>query len=272
MGTPEEQRACQESPVEDIRVPKRGPGKASVIVSNHTGYLDIFSLICSPVHPGFTARDQNRDVPVLNKLTEGLGSLYISRGGTLEERNAIVETIIERQRMIEDREIEYQPLALFAEATTCNSKVLLPFKRGAFQGMRTVIPSYTNYTHGMISPHYDTVDFIPLVFLLMSSCQVNSVTLYIMPEFTPNTIMLEKHADKGKEPWEIYAWCVRDTISKKCGRPKENNSTLKDKFAYIDFMHGDKDYMEVKGRLFKIGGTYDSATFKKISPSETETP
>ena len=35
-----------------------------------------------------------------------------------------------------------------------------------------------------------------------------------MPEFTPNTIMLERHADKGNEPWEIYAWCVRDAMSK----------------------------------------------------------
>ena len=35
-----------------------------------------------------------------------------------------------------------------------------------------------------------------------------------MPEFTPNAYMLEKHSDKGREPWEIYAWCVRDAIAK----------------------------------------------------------
>ena len=33
-------------------------------------------------------------------------------------------------------------------------------------------------------------------------------------------------------------------------------------------MHGDKDYMEVKDRLFKIGGTYDSTNFKKIKTPE----
>ena len=103
--------------------------------------------------------------------------------------------------MIEDREIEYQPLALFAEATTSNNKVLLPFKRGAFQGMRTVIPSYSTYTHGMISPHYDTVDLVPLFMILLSSFQRNTATLHIMPDFTPNTYMLAKHADKGEEPW-----------------------------------------------------------------------
>jgi hypothetical protein len=41
--------------------------------------------------------------------------------------------------------------------------------------------------------------------------------IIIMPEFTPNTVMLEKHDDKGEEPWEIYAWCVRDVISKYSG-------------------------------------------------------
>ena len=35
-----------------------------------------------------------------------------------------------------------------------------------------------------------------------------------MPIFTPNEAMLEKHADKGKEDWEIFAWCVREAISK----------------------------------------------------------
>jgi len=41
-----------------------------------------------------------------------------------------------------------------------------------------------------------------------------------MPEFTPNTEMLAKHADKGTQSWEIYAWCVRDAISKQSGIPK----------------------------------------------------
>ena len=41
-----------------------------------------------------------------------------------------------------------------------------------------------------------------------------------MPEFTPNEHMLELHKDKGKEPWEIYAWCVQDIIAKKGGLKK----------------------------------------------------
>ena len=40
------------------------------------------------------------------------------------------------------------------------------------------------------------------------------ITLTILPEFTPTLKMLELHADKGKEDWEIYAECVRDLMLK----------------------------------------------------------
>ena len=81
--------------------------------------------------------------------------------------------------------------------------------------MRTVIPSFTSFEWlGQIRPVYDTCDFFPLAFLLLSSLETNCVTLNIMPEFIPNPTMLEMHADKGEQPWEIFAWCVRDAIAK----------------------------------------------------------
>lgn len=156
----------------------------------------------------------------MNTLTEALGSLYIERGGTVEERDQIVKTIIARQRSIEDRCIDYSSFAVFAEATTTNNTCLFPFKRGAFQGMRTVIPCYVEFKCGMVYPFYDTMDFSPLCILLLSQLQISSSTLNIMPDFTPNSVMLDKHADKGREPWEIFAWCVRDAICKQSGLPK----------------------------------------------------
>ena len=117
---------------------------------------------------------------------------------------------------------------------------------------------------GMIRPFYDTVEFFPLVILMCSSFGTNVCTLNIMPEFTPNAIMLERHADKGNQPWEVFAWCVRDAMSKYSGLPKQANHNLKDKLAYIDFMTCHRDYMEVHGRMFMIGGTYDSTSFQKI--------
>ena len=92
--------------------------------------------------------------------------------------------------------------------------------------MRTVIPSYVIIEGGMIFPAYDTVEFLPLIFLLFSQLSFSRSTLYIMPPFTPNTVMLEKHADKGQQPWEVYAWCVRDAICNQSAIPKQNNNNL----------------------------------------------
>jgi len=52
------------------------------------------------------------------------------------------------------------------------------------------------------------------MILMFSLLNIRIGNIKIMPEFTPNAYMLEKHADKGVEPWEIYAWCIRDIIAK----------------------------------------------------------
>ena len=54
----------------------------------------------------------------------------------------------------------------------------------------------------------------------MSSFAVGCANITIMPEFTPTPWMLEHHADKGEQPWQIYAWCVRDAMSKYSGIAK----------------------------------------------------
>ena len=66
-------------------------------------------------------------------------------------------------------------------------------------------------------PTWDTLDLGPLIVLLFSSLYFRWALVTIMPDFTPNTWMLENHADKGKDPWQIYAWCVRDAMSKHSG-------------------------------------------------------
>lgn len=62
----------------------------SAIVSNHVSFIDTYTLICCPLHPSFAAKIEMSQAPILNKLVEGLTSLYISRGGTPEARNDVV--------------------------------------------------------------------------------------------------------------------------------------------------------------------------------------
>ena len=106
---------------------------------------------------------------------------------------------------------------MFVESTTTNGTHFLPFKRGAFAGMRTVTPSFIKSSHGQVKPTYEGISMFPFVFLLMSSFSIGFATTNIMPEFTPTPWMLANHADKGKDPWQIFAWCVRDAMSKHSG-------------------------------------------------------
>jgi len=67
--------------------PNAGP---SAIVSNHVSFLDTYVLIYCPLHPSFAAKYEMSEKPIINKLTEGLMSLYIKRGGSEEARNEVV--------------------------------------------------------------------------------------------------------------------------------------------------------------------------------------
>lgn len=53
----------------------------------------------------------------------------------------------------------------------------------------------------------------------------------ILPAFHPNEYLYKAHADKGKENWEIYAWAVRDIISKAGNLPK-NEMQYREKLKY----------------------------------------
>ena len=73
-----------------------------------------------------------------------------------------------------------------------------------------------------------------------------------MPDFTPNPWMLERHADRGNEPWQIYAWCVRDAISKHSGiKTLDEKLSLKDKLAFEALMAGYSDKVEVNGQIWQ---------------------
>lgn len=147
------------------------------------------------------------------------------------------------------RSENYPPLSVFAEATTTNGSRIIPFKRGAFAGMRTVTPCHFTSSNTMISPAYELIDMIQLQILLFSALSFRVTTLTIMPEFTPNAYMLENFADKDRGgPWSIYAWCVRDAICKNSGiLPLDEKLSLKDKLAFVSLMNAYSDRAEING-------------------------
>ena len=253
LGSQEEQRRYQDpSTPEHPDVPKRGPGRASAVVCNHIGFMEILNLIVSPLAPSFTPKDDVAKIPIVNGIADSIQCMYVARAGTPEAKDALVRQFIERQKAIECGNEGYAPLCIFAEATTTNGTRIIPFKRGAFEGMRTVIPSFYSITAGQISPTYEIIDLVALLMLIFSSLYFRFGKINIMPEFVPNPTMLEKHDDKGIEPWQIYAWCVRDAISKHSGIPVlDEKLSLKDKLKFEALMNGKADRVEINGHYFE---------------------
>ena len=123
---------------------------------------------------------------------------------------------------------------MFPEGGTTNGTALLKFKRGAFVGEKRVTPIFMKFHVNGFSTEYAVIDFLPLVFMTLCrwglKCDVN-----IMSDFEPTEYLFTKHADKGTERWEIFAWAVRDAMAK-CGRFELSNLKLSDKVDYYKYM------------------------------------
>ena len=90
LGTREEQEAEQrpDSGRDESRIPRRGPGKASTVISNHIGWFEVLALVACPLQTGFCSKDAFKTVPILSTTINGLQSIYIDRGDTAEGKEA----------------------------------------------------------------------------------------------------------------------------------------------------------------------------------------
>lgn len=74
-------------------------------------------------------------------------------------------------------------------------------------------PIVLDFQYGMFSPAYDITPFLPLILMQLSLFYTGKVNLVELPAFQPNDYLYTKHADKGKEKWEIFAWAVREVMA-----------------------------------------------------------
>lgn len=56
-----------------------------------------------------------------------------------------------------------------------------------------------------------------------------------LPTFQPNEYLFKTHADKGKERWEIYAWAVREAMSRSSGI-KTSEQSYRNGLEYFKLM------------------------------------
>lgn len=114
---------------------------------------------------------------------------------------------------------------------------MLPFKRGAFYGLNQCHPVSIKYTGCNVKPSISVLVEDLAIFVYMCHWRMITAEVIVMPAFQPNEYLWRKHADKGKEKWEIYAWAVRDLIAKVGGFGK-HDIAHREKIQYFKYIHG----------------------------------
>ena len=110
-----------------------------------------------------------------------------------EARRKVLDQIEERQSAIEDANMSYNPMAIFAEGTTTNGTHIIKFKRGAFASLRTVVPVFIKVGPSYMNPIFECMEFFPMMVQYFSSFSFHHLRMTIMPEFVPTTWMLNNH-------------------------------------------------------------------------------
>lgn len=104
-----------------VKVDTRGalPREPALLVANHFGWLDIVAVLA--YHDcGFVAKKEVRSWPIIGPLVERLGGVFVDRSRKRDLLHSIPQLVA---RLREGRRV-----LVFAEGTTSDGTVLLPFK------------------------------------------------------------------------------------------------------------------------------------------------
>lgn len=202
----------------------------ATIVCNHSSFLDTITTMSSRFSPAYIARIEDKK-SLLGPQAEAMQTLWLDRSQGKKGGDHVRDQLIQRQKDI--TEGKYSNICVFAESFSTNGKFMCRFKQGAFCSLLPVQPMVLKYS-GYPEPPTQCC-------LIMSWSMIYALfgTLYtyherlVLPPFIPNDYMFEKFKDKGTEKAHIYAWCVREAMSKASGIPTDDSATFMSKFEYM---------------------------------------
>lgn len=120
-------------------------GTVSKYIAPHISCFD--PNVCAVAFDGdvsFVAGAFIKKVPGFGKIAEMLGSVFVKRAGTKEQKEEVINTLSQRTELIEKKGT-FPPLLIFPEGTCSNGTCLLTFRRGAFMDQRALIPVTLKY-------------------------------------------------------------------------------------------------------------------------------
>jgi hypothetical protein len=109
---------------------------------------------------------------------------------------------------------------------------------------------YLNYEFDDYSTEEAVIDLLYNLILTFCLVRKYKTTVHIMPTFKPTEYLFKTHADKGKERWQIYAWAIKNAMSKQSGRPSSEAST-REKRAYKKYLAGSVDIADFESKTIE---------------------
>lgn len=120
-----------------------------VLVANHTSLLDInAAFAASPTPIVFLSKASVRKVPLLGKLNELAGTVFVERGNRASSEKAVAQ--------LTDTLKQGRSVLVFPEGTRSEDGALKPFKKGAFHlaqaAQAPIVPMHISGTWERLRP------------------------------------------------------------------------------------------------------------------------
>ena len=120
-----------------------------VLVANHSSFLDInAAFAASPTPIVFLSKASVRKVPLLGKLNELAGTVFVERGNRASSEQAVNQLT---QTLVGGRSV-----LVFPEGTRSKDGTLMPFKKGAFHLAKSaaapLVPMHISGTWNLLPP------------------------------------------------------------------------------------------------------------------------
>jgi len=197
---------------------------APLILSNHVSWVDIFIYMTSLECPGFLAKSDVADYPLVGTIAKGLQAIFVQRESK-ENRDDVVIKLKQRIKKFEEDPVTTSQVLIFPEGTTTNGEYIISFKKGAFTNLTPLKLYGVRYESKTYSPAFDSLG-IGLSFLF-TLCQLhNPVTRYDLGVFYPDHLKL-----KSEDDWQVYANSVKEVYVNLLGL-KSSDLGFSDKMTY----------------------------------------
>ncbi|SBT76336.1 phospholipid or glycerol acyltransferase, putative [Plasmodium ovale] len=165
------------------------------IVSNHVSAVDPFYFISEHACSFVAKKSLRRDV-FIGLSVIALRCVFVYREKS-EDRKVALESIKERQILVNNKKNNYPSFVIFSEGTTSNGMQVIEQKKGAFFSLLPITPVILIYDYDFFNPSYDILPFTWWLILIASNYQSISLRTYWLPKVNPPDP--KKHAHLTEE-------------------------------------------------------------------------